>query len=281
MERIVECPSGFAGRVSHLAAGKAGVLGDARMIRSGKAGDVILKSCWLETTELGPYRFERTAVDWSRVLTCDRVFSLLMIRIATYGETEELDMRCVQCGHKFVWDLPLLELPVRPLPEATREAISAGRNRFETSLSDGTAVFFKIMDGKDQLRAAQLIQDQGDDLVVAAMKARVVEVEGVGKSGDPRLEDFLSSLSMGAVQDLIDEMDDVDGGVDTAFDVFCPSCQAEWEVDLPLDLQRMFVPQKPTARRRRRRAEKRKGRRTSAPTSDGQTPPVTGQESEE
>lgn len=278
MERLIECPSGFAGRVSHLAAGKAGVLGDARTMRSGKAADAILKSCWLETEELGPYRFERTAVDWSRVLTCDRIFTLLMIRVATYGETEELDVRCPQCGHKFVWDLPLLELPVRPLPDETRTAIASGANRFEATLADGRKVWFKLMDGRDQIKAAKMIQEHGDDLVVASMKARVLEVDKVGKAGSPELEDFLASLSMGDVQDLIDDMDDVDGGVETAFDVFCPACAAEWEIDLPLDLQRMFVPQKPTARRRKRR-KGRKGRRTSAPSSDGQTPPVTGQES--
>jgi len=267
MERIVECPSGLAGRVSHLAAGKAGVLGDARAMRSGKAAEAILRACWLETLELGPYTFERTAVDWTRVLAADRIFALLMIRVATYGETEELDVRCPQCGNKFVWDLPLLELPVRPIPEASRVAIASGRNRFEAKLSDGRRVFFKLMEGRDQLRALEAIQSQGDDLVVAAMKARVLEIEEVAKG--EATERFIADLSMGEIEDLLEKMDSADGGIETAFDVYCPTCGAEWEIDLPLDLQRMFVPKKPSERRRARARRARRG---------GPALPLAGQE---
>jgi hypothetical protein len=256
MERIAECPSGLSGRVTHLAAGRAGILGDARAMRSGKAAEAILRACWVETLELGPYAFERTAIDWGRVLAADRVFALLMIRVATYGETEELDVRCPQCGSKFVWDLPLLELPVRPIPEESRAAIAAGRNRFEARLSDGRRVFFKLMDGRDQLRALETIQTQGEDLVVAAMKSRVLEVEGLEKKETER---FIADLSMGEVELLLEAMDAFDGGVETAFDVYCPTCGAEWEIDLPLDLQRMFVPKKPSERRRARARKARGG----------------------
>lgn len=219
-------------------------------MRSGKAAEAILRDCWLETTELGPYSFPPDSVDWQQVLACDRVYTLLMIRVATYGEREDLEVRCPSCGHKFIWDLPLTELPVRELPDGSREKIAAGDNCFETSLEDGRKVWFRLMDGRDQLRAIKLIRESNSDLVVGALKARVIEIEDVPKADTSKA---ISQMSMGEVQDLLDEMDAVDGGIETIFDVFCPSCSHEWEIDLPLDLARMFTPQRPNARRRQRR----------------------------
>jgi hypothetical protein len=109
------------------------------------------------------------------------------------------------------------------------------------------------MDGRDQLRAIQFIRNRNDDLVVAALKSRVVDVDGVERS---KLGEYLSDLSMGDVQTIIDAMDEHDGGVETEFDVYCPSCSNEWEVEIPLDLGRMFSPQKPSARRRRRKTSR-------------------------
>lgn len=250
MNRTVECPSGFAGRVRPLTAEHAGILADARAMRTGKAADHVLRACWVETTEIGPYRFTRDSVDWGSVLACDRIVALLEIRIATYGETEELEVRCPQCGHRFVWDLPLPKLARRALPDASRSAISAGKNRFETHVA-GRAVAFRLMDGRDQLAALKSIQERGTDLVVASLEARVVDVEGA-------VQEFrnawLKNLSMGDVQTLMDAMDDADGGVDTEFEIYCPACSWEWSLDLPLDLQRMFMPAKQNDRRRRRRS---------------------------
>ena len=67
--------------------------------------------------------------------------------------------------------------------------------------------------------------------------------------------------------DHIDAFDEVDGGVETLFDVYCPKCGHEWEVDLPLDLQRMFSP--------KRRARRRKKEGTTLHAGPGlETPPV-------
>jgi len=274
MERIIECPSGFVGRARHFKAESAGILADARAIRSGRAADSILRACWLETIELGPYAFPRDRVDWQQVLACDRIFAPLMLRVATYGEMEELDVRCPSCGHKFVWDLPLLELPVRRLPDESVAKVAAGDNRFETELA-GRKVRFKLMTGRDQIRAIEVLKGT-DDVVVASMMTRVLDVDGVPKE---ELTAHLNDLSMGDVQDLIDDMDDVDGGVETAFDVYCPSCGGEWEIDLPLDLQRMFVPQKPNERRRRRRRRKMSARGTRpSEAGDGQALPRDGRD---
>jgi len=250
MERICECPSGMTGRVTHLRAEDAGILADQRAVRSGRAADRILQKCWIETTNPGPYHFSAAGPNWSEVLVCDRVWALLTIRIATYGETEELELRCPDCGHRFVWDLPLLDLPYRALPEDSRAAVAAGKNRFECVLPGGTVVGFKLANGADQVKAVKEVRVGEGDLVVSLLRQRVLDVSGV----DPKqLGEWFSDLSMGDVQTLVDAMDAHDGGLDTAFDVYCPNCTVEWEVDLPLDLARMFAPKRATPRRREHR----------------------------
>lgn len=238
----IECPSGLAGRITYLSAEAAGALANAREMRAGKTVDRILRACWKETTQPGPYSFSGSAVEWDRVLACDKTYALLMIRVVTFGESYELDMRCPTCGNKFIWDVPLRELVVRPLPEASRIAFQNGENRFETTLRDGRKAWFKLMTGFDQMRALKSIRDNADDLVTSAMRSRLLSIEGV----EPRdLEKTISALSMGDVQSLLAAFDAVDGGVETQIEIYCPACHAEWELELPLDLQAMFAPSKP------------------------------------
>lgn len=254
MDRTVECPSGLTGAVTHLRAADAGILADQRAVRSGRAVNTILSKCWTATEDKGPYSFQGNVPDWRGALACDRIWALLMIRIATYGEIEELDMRCPECGHRFVWDLPLLQLPYRPLPQASRDAIATGKNRFETTVTvDGEAlrVWFRLLTGADQEKALKEVNAGEADFITTALRQRVLEVEGVAP---PDLTAWFNGLSMGAVQELIDRLDEHDGGIDTAFDVYCPKCTLEWEVDLPLDLTRMFAVRKANPRRRARRA---------------------------
>jgi len=243
MEEI-ECPSGLAGCITYVSAETARHLTNARELRSGKTVDRILEACWKDTTQWGPYAFNG-AVEWERVLACDKTYALLMIRVVTFGESYELELHCPTCGHKFIWDVPLRDLPVRPLSEEARSAFRAGSNSFETVLRDGRKVWFKLMTGFDQLRAIKSIRDKADDLVTAAIRTRVLDIEGVERKD---LDKAIAQLSMGDVQHLMQSFDTLDGGVETLIEVYCPVCHGEWELDLPLDLQAMFAPSKRKSR---------------------------------
>jgi len=255
MSDIIECPSGLSGRIKYLAAEAAGVLGNARELRTGHAADRILNSCWVETTNAGPYILDSQGkLNWDRVLSCDKTYLLVMIRVETFGESYELDLRCPGCTNKFVWDVPLSQLPMRLLPAASRNAIAMGTNKFETALRDGRKVWFRLMDGLDQLRALKVIRENSTDLVTASLQTRVLEVENVKARDLPK---FLAELSMGDVESLISSFDEIDGGIETSIEVFCQGCQYEWEIELPLDLQAMFAPSK--LRRKRQRAKQAQG----------------------
>lgn len=262
MDRVAKCPSGLVVSVRHLAASNAGILTDKNALQSGIAADHILKNCTTAIEERGPYNWHER-VDWKQALACDRVWALMEIWVATYGETYELELRCPSCDHKFFWDLPLLQLERYELPDESREKISKGDNRFTAKLTTGEAVAFRLMNGRDQVNALKKMREVGDDLFVAAMKTRVMSIEGVE---DKDLETFIGDMSMGEIQSCIDQFDEVDGGVETETDVYCPraACQFVWTVDVPLDLERMFTPKK--ASRRRRRARQKKNKTNAQPT---------------
>jgi hypothetical protein len=251
MDRIVKCPSGLEVKVGHLAAEYAGILTNRTALQNGLAADHILKHCTYELIERGPYSYH-DRVDWKQALACDRTWALMEIWVATYGETYELELRCPACDNKFYWDLPLLQLERYELPEASREKISRGDNSFHAKLTTGERVDFRLMNGRDQVQALKLMREVGDDVFVAAMKTRVMHIEGVE---DRELEGYIGKMSMGEIQTCIDQFDEHDGGVETETDVYCDkaTCQFVWTVDVPLDLERMFTPKKPSRRRRRAR----------------------------
>lgn len=250
-QRTITCPSGLSGIVSYLRTEDASCLADPKAMRTGKATDQILRACWRSTDDHGPYTLPPDGtIDWGHVLACDRVYATLMIRCATHGDSEELDMKCANCRHKFVWDLPLTQLPVYPLPPASVEKIRARDNRFDAKTADGSAVVFKLMTGHDQHTSAKMLREVGNDIMAAALHARIMEVDGVEPSA---LKEWINDLSLGDAQVLIDAFEEADGGIETSFDVYCPKCDYEWEVDLPLDLQRMFSPRRRVRRRRQGR----------------------------
>lgn len=246
MEKTITCPSGLTGRVKPLSARSASVLTDQRAIRTGKAADSILKACWEETLDLGPYPFTG-GVDWSRVLVCDRTVALVGIRQVTYGDIYPLSLSCPTCLQKFFWDVPLSELTMKPLSADAKTRIVAGSNEFATKLSDGRELKWRLLTGKDLTDWMPRFREGREDLVVQVVKSRVVSIEGIQPN---QLDGYLSDLVMGEVQDLIVQMDEVDGGIETEIEVRCPACYFEWAIELPLDLQGMFSPRRrsgPTA----------------------------------
>jgi len=247
METTIVCPSGLSGRIRPLTARAASVLTDAKAIRSGRAADSILKACWVETLDLGPYPFERD-VDWSKVLICDRTYALMGVRIATYGDTYEINQTCANCENRFFWDVPLSEIPKKELSDLAKTQISSGTNEFESTMMDGRKIVWKLLTGKDLAQSLPKIRDNRDDLIVQVVKCRVKSIEGLDTS---RIEEYLSGLGMGEIQNLSLQMDEVDGGLETEIEIRCPSCHLEWPIELPLDLVAMFSLRRKTNMARR------------------------------
>ncbi len=255
MAQTIIVPSGMAGRIRGMKVREERVLADRSLAKSGGQLDELLRSCWEENLEPGPYDFRDKPIDWGEVLQGDRFFTLLMIRALTYGSEYGFAVSCRSCRARIEWEVDLTQLPVRPLSPESRAAFMAG-NRFEATLPDaGKRVWFKLLTGDDERKLPALQRAAPDRLLSSVLAYRVLEVDGV----DPKdKRAFLEDLTLRDADFLVDEFDRVDCGVDTTIEVECPECREVQDIDLPFD-SAFFLPGK-------ERTARRKARSASSPT---------------
>ncbi len=248
MPETIECPSGLVGEVRGLKVKEFNILANRRLAKGGQQLDQVLRSCWLQTVDPGPYNFADQPVNWDHVLQGDRFFALLKIRSLSLGADYAFTVGCQNdaCRERFEWEISLEDLPIRALSEEARAAFQAG-NRFETQLSDGRRIWFRLAVGGDERRFAGMRQSNRDRLWSSMLALRIVEIENVKDSEKRR---FIEDLEVQDAEHLRDEFDRVDCGVETTIEVECPECFTVQEVELPLD-QGFFV--KSTKQRRKRR----------------------------
>lgn len=142
----IECPSGLKGKVRNLTGKDGRYLSDRQVMQAGATIDYILKNCWVETIDSGPYKTTDSGLDWSKVLQGDRMWALLQIRIATHGEMYPFKAQCANklCAHRrFEWEIDLEDLPVRELPKHSRLLLEGGENKFEARVP-GTEEFRQL-----------------------------------------------------------------------------------------------------------------------------------------
>lgn len=255
MPETITCPSGLTGEIRGLKVKELNILANRRLARGGQQIDHILASCWLATHDAGPYPVGERGLDWDKVLQGDRFYALLRIRMLSLGVDYAFSVVCQNeaCRHRFEWELSLDDLPVRRLPEDSRQRFQAG-NRFEVRLPCADArVWFRLAVGADEKRFARIRQANPDSIWSASLALRVIEVEGFKDSQKRR---FLEELELSDAEVLRREFERVDGGVETSIEVECPACLMTQDLDLPFD-HRFFL-----ASSRRTRAET-----SSAPSS--------------
>lgn len=247
MPTAITCPSGLSGEIRGLKGKEGKLLADRASARSGVTFDRILAGCWLSTLDPGIYALEEgQPLDWSKVLVADRFYALLQIRSLTFGDEYAFQVQCESagCRERFEWELNLKDLPVRALSEAARAAFRDG-NRLETELPrDGRKVWFRLMTGADEVRAATALRTGRDGALLTALAMRIVEIDGV-KAEDKRR--FLEDMELADAAALLDRFDEADGGVETSIEVECPSCGAVQDLQLPFE-RGFFLP---TTRRTR------------------------------
>lgn len=231
MPATIVCPSGLSGEIRGLKGKEAKLLSDRAAARAGSTFDKVLAGCWLETSDAGIYSFADGQPDWSKVLVGDRFYALLQIRALTFGAAYGFGVQCSaqSCRERFEWEIDLGALPVKRLPDLSKEALRAG-NRFETTLAEGRKVWFKLLMGADEVRASKGIRTSTDGALLAAVNLRILEIEGVA---DKARRAFLEDLELGELAALLDRFDDADGGVETTIEVECPHCFDVQEIDLP------------------------------------------------
>ncbi|MGO8992179.1 MAG: hypothetical protein ACLQVI_02545 [Polyangiaceae bacterium] len=249
MSDTITCPSGLAGTVRGMKVREEKILVDRKLAKSGGQLDELLSACWEDTLEPGPYTFEGPRPEWGKVLLGDRFYALLRIRCATYGPEYAFAVTCsdARCRARIDWEIDLRELPIRTLPESSRAAFLGG-NRFPTRLPDADRhITFRLLVGDDEKRLPNLRRQAADRLLSASLAYRITEIEGVEPKDKRR---FVEDLSMRDAAYLASEFERVDCGIETSFEVECPSCLAVQRVELPFDADFLMpkqVPRSPTS----------------------------------
>lgn len=260
MELDVELPSGVNGRVRGLTGKEFRMLSDARRSRGGEVVTEILKACWVETVEHGPYK----RFVWADAFMGDHVSGLIAVRRASFPPPDheyEFDVPCQYCGARIRWQIDLGDLKQKKIPDATRAVLEKGQNEFVSEVG-GVVFSFKLATARDAARAARLGRgNDRDRSMIASLATRILDVEGLeyGKDRIASHEAWLEGLEALEIRNVLGAMEDVDFGVETGFDVQCQSCTAEQEVDLPFG-PAFFMP--------KRRASKVS---STADTSSGET----------
>src|SRR5690606_7638251 len=120
------------------------------------------------------------------------------------------------------------DMPARPLPAASVDAVRAGRP-LETTLPDGRRVSFRLPTQASAERALRRLRpDRGP---ARLLTTRVVAVDGVE---GPELERLLLGLGETTAAELLERMDEADGGIVTRTEFSCARCGRTEARQLPL-----------------------------------------------
>jgi hypothetical protein len=241
MTTNIVCPSGLAGEIRGLKGKEGKLLSDRSSARAGATFEKLLAGCWVTTTDPGVYTLsDNGTLDWSKVLVADRFYALLQIRAQTFGNEYAFAVQCANaaCRERFEWSLDLQELPVVRLSDEAKTAFRAG-NRFETALPrDGRKVWFRLMTGADEVRAASLFKTAGEGTLLTALALRILEIENVLEHDKRK---FLDDMELADAAALLDRFDEADGGVETSIEVECQACLGVQSVELPFE-RGFFLP---------------------------------------
>jgi hypothetical protein len=227
------CPSGLVVEVREMQASEANIFADRKSVRRGEVYDKILKACTLEVIDSGIYSFPTGSPvpDWGKVYACDRFYTLIMIRIASLGETFEFPYRCPSCEHEGEWSINLsTDLEVFDLPAETRQKLQAGTNAFEADVA-GKRFTFKIMNGNDEKRASKDIAANQSQVLTRAIGSRIVSVDEL--KAPESIHEAISKMPIATQWQILEEFERIDGGVEQNIEIECEKCGKVIKVTLP------------------------------------------------
>jgi hypothetical protein len=204
------------------------ILGTPRYLKKGVALDMIFQECVKE------------AIQPSKLLTVDRTFILIYLRGISIGHEYEVDVRCPECTTSFGTTIDL-NLPVETCPEEFTQA-----NLEDKFPNSGLRFKYRLSTGSDEQavtdhqekRIKQFGDNATDDTILFRMALLVEAIEHV--KGVRLVQSILQRLPMEDVNYLRGLIIDPPFGPNTRIQLFCPSCNHEFEVNLPVDADFFF-----------------------------------------
>ena len=245
----VTCPSGLRGRIRGMKVKDEQLFANRKLTRSGRVLSELLKSCWVETLDSGPYTFEDdTRIHWDTILSSDRTYLLLQIRVATYGKDYEFKVVCDSCDRKYGWGVDLLkDIETVPVPQIGIEHVRTGEPIL-IKFGDGQVAKCKLSTGEDEIFLATSVDKNQASILSNALARRIVELDGTNLFR--QIREKVEDLEAAHADELWDATDEIEGGVNTSFHVECPSCGNTQQVILPFEAgffssRKRFAPSRP------------------------------------
>jgi Zn-finger nucleic acid-binding protein len=208
------------------------ILATPRHVRRGKAIDLIFQKCVKEP------------INTEELLSMDRTYLLIFLRGISYTPEYDVEIKCPECSTKFNTMIDLNAIEVDGCPDDFGVEQLTG-----TLPTTGWTFRYRLPTGKDELavnkyreeRVKNFGDQSEDDTLLYRTALMLEEIQGVTNTQE--IKYLLSKLPINDVAHLRNVVSDPPFGVDTAIGMMCPQCNAEFEVDLPLEAN-FFFPRK-------------------------------------
>ena len=211
------------------------ILATPRFVKKGQAINMIFQKCLREG-----FRPEN-------LLTIDRTYLLIYLRGISYGPNYDVEIKCPECETKFSTSIDLNSLYVEYAPDEygpeLRDVLPNTKLPFSYRLSTGKDEQ-EIQDHRD--RRIKAFGDNGVDDTLTYRTAQLLnDIDGITNKSE--LQILLKNLPINDVSYIRNLVNEPPFGVDTNVEIVCPSCLAEFGIDLPLEAN-FFFPRRKKAK---------------------------------
>jgi hypothetical protein len=212
------------------------ILATPRFVRKGQAINMIFRRCMQEN--YNPQNF----------ITPDRTYLLIYLRGISYTPEYDVEIKCTECDAKFATVVDLNSLYVDPCPsdfgaDNLRGVLPTTGLSYTFRLSRG-ADEQEIQEHRDRKMRGFDTAGQADDTLLYRTAQLVESIEGLTDKHE--LIQLLKRLPINDVAHLRNTVNNPPFGVDTNVEINCPSCLADFTVDLPLEANFFFPRRKTT-----------------------------------
>lgn len=198
-----------------------------RFVRQNMAMNAIFSSCIKER------------IDPQQLLMADRTYLLIYLRGISYGPHYDAVVPCKECGHNFEQTFNLDTLRTLRCPDDFSE-----EQLTKKLPMSGYTFTYRLPTGKDDAdvneyrdRMSRGFPDRLEDsfyyrasLLITSITNGNVVVENQGT-----IKSLLEKMPVGDTNYIRNILNNDPFGVDTKITVYCPSCFAEFETELPYD----------------------------------------------